>query len=89
MKNFIVANVYSIKRIDSSANGNPRFELNTSAGKLRTMVDSSIGYSLDNFEREIRETQPKMELSGTANAIWNARILTGDLLDDIAPGVRR
>lgn len=88
-KNFIVANVYSIKRIESSDFGNPRWELNTSAGKLKTEVNGSIGYSLGNFERVIREEQPKVELSGGPHSIYNLRLLTGDLLDDIVSGVRR
>lgn len=89
MENFIVAHVYSIKYISTSYMGNPRYELATSAGKLRTKVDGSIGYSLPNLERLIRETQPKMELSGTENSIWKVRVLTGDLLDEIIPGVWR
>lgn len=88
-KNFIVANVYSIKRIESSDFGNPRWELNTSYGKLKTQVDGQIGYSLGNFERVIREEQPKVELTGGPHSVYDIRILTGDLLDDIASGVRR
>ena len=84
----IVATVYSVKRIENSYFGNPRFELSTSAGKLRTLADGSIGYSLDN-DMKTFETQPKVEFSGGRYYINDYRFLTGDLLDDIAPGVRR
>jgi hypothetical protein len=39
-----------IKRLPSSANGNPRYLLKVDGWTCRTAVDSSLGYSVTNFD---------------------------------------
>lgn len=40
----------SLKRLDGSANGNPRYQFVVDGYVIRTAVDSAHGYSVPNFE---------------------------------------
>lgn len=40
--------VHSVERIQSSTNGNPRYQLNTDKGPFRTAVDTQCGYTVTN-----------------------------------------
>lgn len=40
-----------VKRLTNSRNGNPRYELTTSAGPMRTGTDSGVAYELPNAFR--------------------------------------
>jgi hypothetical protein len=40
----------SLKRLDGSVNGNPRYQFVVDGYVIRTAVDSSHGYSVPNFE---------------------------------------
>ena len=40
-----------VQRLANSRNGNPRYELTTSAGQMRTGTDSGVGYELPNAFR--------------------------------------
>jgi hypothetical protein len=44
-----------IKRLPSSRNGNPRYLLKVDGWTCRTSVDSSLGYSVTNFDNKIVE----------------------------------
>jgi len=49
--------VTDIKRLESSKNGNPRFEFIIDGYRARTKPDSSYGYSIQNYEgKEITVT---------------------------------
>ncbi|MDX0230293.1 hypothetical protein GOC14_06995 [Sinorhizobium meliloti] len=39
-----------VRRLPSSANGNPRYLLKVDGWTCRTAVDSSLGYSVTNFD---------------------------------------
>jgi len=39
-----------VQRLASSKNGNPRYLVNVDGYTARTMVDSSLGYGITNFE---------------------------------------
>ncbi len=41
--------MYSVKRITSSCNGNPRFEISTSSGIFKTKHDAALGYGIENL----------------------------------------
>ena len=41
--------ITAITRLDSSANGNPRFQLHTDHGDFKTGVDAAIGYGIANL----------------------------------------
>ena len=50
-------NLEVIKRLDSSANGNPRYLLRVDGWTCRTAVDSSHGYSVTNYDgKQVRAT---------------------------------
>ena len=40
----VEAELYSVRRLPSSVNGNPRWEFSTSEGKFRTVTDAMCAY---------------------------------------------
>lgn len=44
--------ITDIKRLESSKNGNPRFEFTIDGYRVRTTPDSSYGYSIQNYENK-------------------------------------
>lgn len=45
--------LYAVDRLNCSVNGNPRFDLHTSAGTFTTQSDASCSYDIENVARMI------------------------------------
>lgn len=41
--------VHAVSRLNSSVNGNPRFQLSTDGGLFTTQSDGSVGYDIQNL----------------------------------------
>lgn len=74
----IHTSLVSVKRLNSSVNGNPRFRLNTTHGEFTTQSDASCSYDVDNIARGIRQRDtgdyvpvPVVLSLTPAGRVWN------------------
>lgn len=62
----IVTTLYAAGRLNNSVNGNPRFDLYTSHGRIRISSDAAVGYEVTNYTNRIDpDNPPKVVLSLT------------------------
>jgi hypothetical protein len=74
----LTTSLVSVKRLNNSVNGNPRFRLNTLHGEFVTQSDASCSYDVDNIARKIRQRDtgenvavPVVLSLTPAGRVWN------------------